>query len=190
VRQKKITFKNQGSGTLTINKVYVGGLNPGDFSQTNDCGATLAPGAVCTALVTFTPTAKNKRQAGLGFSTPDPASPDAIALSGAGTVVSLSTSTLSFGSQAIGTTSPPQSVTLTNTGSTQLNFSSIKITGIDRTDFSQTTNNCGTGIAAKASCTITVTFTPTVTGLRKAPVVISDDGGGSPQNVILSGKGT
>jgi Beta-propeller repeat/Abnormal spindle-like microcephaly-assoc'd, ASPM-SPD-2-Hydin len=191
---KKITFKNQGSSTLTINKVYVGGLNPGDFSQTNGCGATLAPGAVCTAYVTFTPTAKSlygtQRQAGLGFSTPDPASPDAVALSGKGTVVSLSTSTLSFGDQAIGTTSPPQSVTLTNTGNTQLNFSSSRITG-NRSAFSETTNYCETSIAPKASCTITVTFSPTEpTGIDKARITIIDDGGGSPQYVNLNGTGT
>jgi centrosomal CEP192-like protein len=154
---------NLGSGTLTIKKVYIGGLNPHDFAETNTCGSALAAGASCTVTVTFTPTAKYHRQAGLGISTPDPASPNAVELNGTGTVVSLSTSKLSFGDQAVGTTSSPQSITLTNIGNTQLNFTGIAITGMNAKDFSQT-NNCGTSIAAKASCAITVRFKPTATG--------------------------
>jgi Bacterial Ig-like domain (group 3)/Abnormal spindle-like microcephaly-assoc'd, ASPM-SPD-2-Hydin/Beta-propeller repeat len=186
---KKLRFTNQGSATLRINKIYIGGLNPGDFAEANACGSTLAPNATCTISVTFTPTDKNLRNAALGISDSDPASPQAIALSGTGTAVSLSTSKLSFGDQAVGTTSPPQNVTLTNTGSTRLNFTGISVTGLNKANFSET-NTCGTSIAAKASCTITVTFTPTVTGTVKAPLVISDDGGGSPQYVNLTGTGT
>jgi hypothetical protein len=186
---KKITVTNQGSGTLTINKIYVGGTDPGDFAETNTCGGTLAPNASCTISVTFTPTAKGTRKAGLGISSSDPASPDAIALSGTGTVVSLSKKNLSFGDQQVGTTSAPQSVTLTNVGSTQLNFTGISITGTNAADFSES-NTCGTSIAAKANCTITVTFTPTATGTRKASVSIYDDGGGSPQKAGLGGTGT
>ena len=78
---------------------------------------------------------------------------------------------------------------LTNTGSTQLNFGLIYVLGMNAGNFSQT-NNCGTSIAAKASCTIAVTFTPTATGIRTAALYIRDDGGGSPQKVNLTGTGT
>jgi Abnormal spindle-like microcephaly-assoc'd, ASPM-SPD-2-Hydin/Beta-propeller repeat len=186
---KKLTLTNQGSGTLTIHKVLFGGLDPGEFSETNTCGAPVAAGASCTISVTFTPSAKNVRQAEMGISDSDPASPQAIPLSGSGTVVSLSPNKLVFGNQPVGTTSAPQNVTLTNTASTQLNFSGIHITGVNHADFSET-NTCGTSIAAKASCTITVTFTPTATGTRKAAVSVSDDGGSSPQTVGLTGTGT
>jgi hypothetical protein len=187
---KKITVTNTGTGTLPINKIYVGGLDPGEFAETDTCDSSLAAGASCTVSVTFTPTEKNKRQAGLGISTTDPASPDAVALIGTGTVVSLSMSKLSFGDQAVGTTSPPQTVTLKNVDPyDRLNFSGINIIGTKAGDFSET-NTCGTSIAGGASCTITVTFTPTAQGTRKAAVRISDDGGGSPQKVTLTGTGT
>jgi hypothetical protein len=186
---KKVIFTNKGAGTLTINKIYVAGLNAGDFSETNTCGGALAAGASCTISVTFTPTAKNTRKAVLAISDSDPASPQTIPLSGAGTVVLLSTNKLSFGDQPVGTSSAPQNVKLTNVGSTQLNFTGITITGTNAGDFLQT-NTCGTSIAAGASCTITVTFKPTAQGTRKATVSISDDGGGSPQRVALSGTGT
>jgi hypothetical protein len=188
-KAQKATVTNQGTGTLTINKIYIGGLDPNDFTQSNDCGGSLAASAKCTISVTFTPTAKDMRRAALGISDSDAASPQAIALSGHGTVVSLSPSRLIFGKQPVGTTSAPQNVTLTNTGSTQLNFKGISISGVNQADFSET-NTCGTSIAAKASCTITVTFTPTATGTRKAAVSISDDGGSSPQAVGLTGTGT
>jgi hypothetical protein len=119
----------------------------------------------------------------------DPGSPQTVSVIGTGTVVSLSPTRLSFAGQAVGATSSPQEITLTNVGGTQLAVFGISITGTNGGDFSET-NTCGTGIAAKASCTITVTFKPTATGTRKAAVTISDDGGGSPQKVNLTGMGT
>jgi hypothetical protein len=186
---KMLTMTNTGSSALTIKNIYVGGLDPADFAETNSCSPSLSAGASCKVALTFTPSAKGSRRAGLGISSPDPASPDAVGLYGGGTVVSLSTSNLTFGQVAVGTTSPPQSVMLTNIGSTPLNFTGITITGMNITDFSET-NNCGTSIAAKASCAITVKFKPTVTGTRKGSLAISDDGGASPQKVYLAGTGT
>jgi hypothetical protein len=186
---KNVTVTNHGPGNLTINKIYITGQAPGDFGETNTCGATLAPSASCTISVTFTPTAKNFRNAELAVSDSDPASPQAVALSGTGTFVSLSAKSLGFGKAPVGTTSPPKTVTLTNVGSTQLNFTAISITGTNAGDFSQT-NTCGTSIAGGASCVVTVTFKPTVISMRTAAVSIYDDGGGSPQKVSLTGTGT
>jgi centrosomal CEP192-like protein/beta-propeller repeat-containing protein len=186
---KTVLASNHGSGTLTINKIYIGGLDPSDFVETNTCGSALAAGASCTISVTFTPTDKNLRSAVLGISDSDPGSPQAAPLGGMGTVVSLSKTKLPFGDEAVGATSASQTVTLTNVGSARLNFTGITITGTNPTDFSQT-DTCGTSIAAKASCTITVKFKPTATGTRNALLSISDDGGPSPQRVSLTGTGT
>jgi Protein of unknown function (DUF4038)/IPT/TIG domain/Putative collagen-binding domain of a collagenase/Abnormal spindle-like microcephaly-assoc'd, ASPM-SPD-2-Hydin/Fibronectin type III domain len=103
-------------------------------------------------------------------------------------IVSLSTSALNFGNQATGTTSNPQPVTLTNTGTAQLSIS-IGISGANPGDFAQT-NNCGTGLAPNNGCTINVTFKPTATGSRAASVVITDNAPGSPHTAALSGTGT
>jgi hypothetical protein len=65
----------------------------------------------------------------------------------------------------------------------------ISITGTDEGDFAES-NNCGSSVASGASCTIKVTFTPLAQGRRTADVSISDDGGGSPQTVPLTGTGT
>jgi hypothetical protein len=186
---KKLTFANKGSGTVTIKQIYVAGLNAGDFAETNNCPQTLPAAGFCTVSITFTPTSKDRRQALLGISDSDPASPQAIPLSGWGTVVSLSPNSLYFGKVSVHTTSSPKTVVLTNVGSTQLNFTGISITGSNATDYSQT-NTCSTSIAAGGNCAITVTFTPTAQGRRTATVNISDDGGASPQKIVLAGYGT
>jgi len=104
-------------------------------------------------------------------------------------VVALSPANLTFAGQAVGTASGAQAVTLKNTGSGVLNISSVAFTGPNGGDFGQT-NNCGSSVAGGASCTINVTFTPTVTGAESATLSVSDNASGSPQTVTLTGTGT
>jgi hypothetical protein len=103
-------------------------------------------------------------------------------------VVQLSATGVNFGNQKVGTSSASVPVKLTNQGTVPLSITQLSITGANATDFSQT-NNCGTGVPAGATCTISVTFTPTTTGVRTAAVSISDNGGASPQTVSLTGTG-
>ena len=98
--------------------------------------------------------------------------------------VTVSPSTLSFGSQAISTTSAAKTVTLKNGGSVALTISSIATSG----DYSQT-NTCGTSLAAGANCSITVVFTPTILGSDDSSLTITDSASNSPQTVSLTGKG-
>jgi hypothetical protein len=84
----------------------------------------------------------------------------------------------------VGVASAPQTVTVTNSGTAELTFSSIAVSS----GFSQT-NNCGTGIAASGGCTISVTFTPTAPGTVAGTLTITDNASGSPQTVALSGTG-
>ena len=186
---KYITLTNHGSGSLAVNSPFIAGFNAVDFAEVNNCPATLSPGSLCTVSITVTPSAKGQRQATLGLSDSDPTSPQAVPLSGFGTAVSLSPKMLAFGKVTVGNTSSPKAVILTNVGSTQLNFTGFSITGQNASDYFQT-NTCGTSIAAGGNCKVTVTFKPTAVGTRKAAVSISDDGGGSPQQIALTGTGS
>jgi hypothetical protein len=98
---------------------------------------------------------------------------------------------VNFGTQPINTTSVPKYITFVNKGSGPVNFTGtgISISGADAGDFAQT-NNCGTSVPSGGNCKIKVTFTPSALGTRTADVSISDDGGGSPQLVPLTGTGT
>lgn len=103
-------------------------------------------------------------------------------------VVTLSPTSLSFGNQMVGVSSSAQVVTLTNTGTSTLSLTTIKITGGNSTYFSQT-HTCGKTVAVNASCTISVTFTPAKTGSLSSTLSIADNAAGSPQTVALSGTG-
>ena len=194
-----INLSNSGSAPLTISSIGLGGVNPGDFAQTNTCPispGTLAAATACTISVTFTPGAIGSRSASLTITDNASDSPQSAAVTGTGAAaapaVSLSRTSVAFGSQLVNTTSGAQSVTLTNSGTAPLTISSIGQGGANSGDFAQT-NTCPLSpatVAAGAGCTISITFTPFGTGSRTASLSITDDAGGSPQMVGLSGTGT
>jgi formiminotetrahydrofolate cyclodeaminase len=116
--------------------------------------------------------------------------PEGLISYGRGTpAVSLSRTSLAFGSQSVNTTSTAQTVTLSNTGNATLSISVITVTGANRTNFAEG-NTCGRSVAAGASCTIRVTFKPSASGSFKASVSIMDNARVSLQTVSLSGTGT
>lgn len=98
--------------------------------------------------------------------------------------VSFTPAVLTFGPQAVGTTSPAQTVILHDAGSAALLISNVSSAG----DFAQT-NNCGSSVAGGGSCAVSITFTPGVVGTRNGRVSVADNAGGSPQNIRLSGTG-
>src|SRR5437667_3202605 len=101
-------------------------------------------------------------------------------------VVTLSATSLTFPNQTVGSTSAAQTVTLKNTGTASLTISSLQISG----DFALAgTGNCSGSVAAAASCTINVNFTPAATGTRTGTVTITDNAAGSPQHISLTGSG-
>jgi hypothetical protein len=102
---------------------------------------------------------------------------------------SLTPSGLVFPAQSLNTTSQSQTLTLTN-GDSQQTISSIAISGTSAGDFTET-NTCPilpTPIAVGATCAITVSFSPTAEGVRKASLTITDSAPGSPQVVNLTGN--
>ena len=98
------------------------------------------------------------------------------------TSVWLSTTSLTFPAQSVGTTSSPQQIQLTNTGSLPLAINSISV----QIPFSQT-NTCGRSVGAGASCTINVTFSPGRVGTLTRSLTIVDADPTSPQVVSLVG---
>jgi hypothetical protein len=107
--------------------------------------------------------------------------------------VTLSPTSLSFSNQLVGTTSPAQAVTLSNIGNANQTISSIAIAGSVTGDFAVATEGttCSTSspLAAGTSCTINVTFTPTIAGSESASLSVSDNIAPSPLTVPLSGTG-
>jgi hypothetical protein len=116
-------------------------------------------------------------------------SPQQINLKAVGTYIQLTPTSLNFGNQPVGTKTLRKKITLSNKGSVAVRITSITVTGTDAREFAQI-NNCGNSVASGASCFISVTYTPSTQGRRVAELAITDNGGGSPQQVTLLGTGT
>jgi hypothetical protein len=135
------------------------------------------------------PSRTGPRTAAVSITDNAPNTPQKISLTGTGTYIQLTPTSENFGTHPVNTKSLPKTITLTNKGSVAVSISGISITGTNAADFAQT-HTCGTSVAAGASCFIKATFKPLAKGKRTAQVSISDNGGGSPQKVALSGTGT
>ncbi len=181
------TLTNTGTASVTITSI----ATTGPYSQTNNCPTSLLAAANCTINVTFTPTKGGTLTGSLSVIDNAPNSPQTVALTGTGTVMGFSPTSLNFGNQTLKTSSQPLPITVTNVGAASVAISMIKITGSRVTSFSET-NNCPISpstLASNASCTISVIFTPQLKGALNANVTLLDTGGGSPQNVPISGTG-
>jgi hypothetical protein len=145
-------------------------------------------GASCTISAIFTPTAAGVRAAVIAVVDNASNSPQSVPLGGNGIQqpgVSLSPSSLAFPSLTVGTSSPAQVVTLTNSGTASLTVTGVTVVGTNSADFSPTTN-CTT-VGPGLNCTISVVFTPSAAGTRVASLVVTDNAPGSPQSVALTG---
>jgi hypothetical protein len=186
-----VTLTNTGAGTLTITGINKSGTNAADFTATGTCvgaSVTVAPGATCTLGATFSPTATGTRTATLTVASNAPTNP-AISLSGTGSAVpvaaaSLSVGSLTFPTQTISTTSAARTVTLTNTGNAALSVTQVATT--PNPEFAATSNCVGT-VNAGASCTISVTFTPSAAGTRSGTLSITSNAATSPNTITLAG---
>jgi len=103
--------------------------------------------------------------------------------------LSFTPTSLSYGNQAIGTTSVVKKFTLTNIAGGTVSIGSVAITGTNAGDFTKTATTCTSTLAANKSCTVSVTFTPGALGARSATLVITDAASNSPQQIALSGTG-
>ncbi len=184
-----LTLANTGTVDISINS-HSALTAPLSLTGTT-CSTTLAKGASCTYVVSFSPTETGSISQ--IFSVTDSAGTQSSALTGNGVsgpattpAATLTPSSLDFGSVQTGITSAAKTATLTSTGTAALAISSIQITGANAAVFAST-NNCGTSLAIGASCTISVTFAPTATGSDSASITVADNAPGSPQTVTLTG---
>lgn len=180
---KNVTMTNTGNATLNI----AGVAASGDFAQTNTCGSQIGAGGNCVISVTFTPTTTGTRTGAITITDNASGSPQSVSLTGNGIVAiaSLSPTSLTFGSQNVGTFSTAQIVKLSNPGHGRLNISSIAASG----DFSAT-NDCNGLVPPGTSCTISVIFSPTAGGTRTGKLTLTDNALDSPQIVGLTGTGS
>ncbi len=180
------TVSNPTSAAVSVSSIAASG----DFAQTNTCGSSIAAGGSCTVSVKFTPTATGSRTGSLTVNAGGVT--NTVSLSGTGTssgggsaTLAASPTSLSFGNEAVGSTSSAQTVTVTNTGGAAASVSSVSASG----PFAET-NTCGSSIAAGASCTVSVTFKPTAAGAATGNLTVSSNATDPTLTVALAGTGT
>lgn len=182
------TLTNTGNLELVINSVATTGTNATDFNQSGTCGSSIAAGANCTINVTFTPSLIGPRSASVTITDNSMGSPHSLSLNGlgvnSGPNATLSATALTFPNEAVGTSSPAQSITLSNYGTAELSIASI----VASANFGETTT-CGSTLASGASCAINVIFMPSASGGLNGTISITDNAPGSPQMVSLGGIG-
>ena len=184
-----LTVSNTGGAPMGNVGFQITGLSAGSFTTgSTTCGATLNNGSNCTVLVIFTPMTAGGNTASLTVTSSTlGVKAVSVALSGTGIATSginASPAQMSFVEPAIGQASPAQTVTVTNSGTVTASGLSLVVTA----PFSLTQNACGTSLAAGASCTVGVVFTPVANGT----VTGSLTAGSSTYNaatVLLSGAG-
>ena len=183
------------SATYTVTLTPIGGAYNTPIALSCNTGA-LPPNAVCVFNPSTVTPGNGPARATLTVTTSAATATSSVArakaarpvirvlVSPQASGIALFPSGIDFGTQLVNTSSPPQVISITDTGADTLNISSIVAGG----DYSQT-NNCGTSIASGTSCQVTVLFTPTATGTRTGSLTITDDAAGSPHTISLTGNG-
>jgi hypothetical protein len=184
-----VTLLNAGTAQLEVSGITTGG----DFAETDDCAGTTVPGGGgrCTINVTFTPTVLVAETYQLAVNDNAAGNPHLVSLTGTGitgaATVEFTPTSLVFAPQTMSTSSPAQSVIMTNNGSTPLTITAISTTG----PFEET-SNCPTTpftLAVNGSCTFQVTFSPTNTGTQTGSLTITDNTTSGSSSVGLTGTG-
>lgn len=177
-----VTLKNVSSATVAISAFNL----TTDYTETNDCNGSLAPGATCTVNVTFLPTVVGEQDGTLSIDFSGKGSPQIVPLTGNGTTPLLVTpDSLAFDSQALGTTSPAQDVDLHNQGATPVTINSVNVSG----NFQLVSNDCQSSMQAYYACVVQIAFAPTVAGTLTGSLTINASDSTSPHTVSLSGVG-
>ncbi len=186
-----ITVTNNGVIPLPIASITRSGANTAQFSETNNCQPSVAVGVPCTINVVFAPTGAGSKTATLDVNAGGGGGAQTVALTGTGLAgpYMVSPDALMFGTQAVGTPSAAQTVTVTNNGTIALPIASITRSGTNTAQFSET-NNCRPSVAVAGTCTINVVFAPTGKGTKTATLNINGSAGAGTQTVALTGTGT
>lgn len=176
------TYTVTNSGNIVASLGYTAVSAP--VSRGGTCAASLAAGASCTVVLTYSPTSATTTSGSLTVS----ATNTSVVLNYSGTGVanpsfSLNNTALSYGYVGTGASSQ-QTVTVTNTGNVALTTPAIGTTG---TGYS-VGHNCAASLAVAASCVATVTFAPTAVQAYSGSLSIAF-ANASAQTVTLSGTG-
>jgi hypothetical protein len=178
---KSLTLTNSQSVPLTIASItgYPSGYSLNSAGTTCQFAPNTVPASSsCVIALSLTATVAGAQPGTISVNDNAPASPQTFTVSAnAVTPLKASPAGLAFNGQSVGTTSAPQTITLTNQQSTPLAIASATLTGPNSSEFAISATTCPYSPAtlpAGANCTLQVTFTPGAAGIRTASVSVND----------------
>jgi hypothetical protein len=184
-----LIITNTGTATLSITQVTETGsafFTVSGFSLPLNVNA----GQQTTITVAFLPTSVGAASGNISIVSNAPTSPTSVGLSGTGIAATLNLNirptSLSFGSITTGTSSAPQTITVTNTGNSNVTISQISVIGAG---YSITGGGPPVTLSPSQTLTLSALFSPTATGSVSGSISIVSNANGSPASVSLSGTG-
>jgi hypothetical protein len=183
-----LIIKNTGTAALTISQITATGpgFSVGGFSLPLNVNV----GQQITVTMAFLPTALGTVSGNISIVSNAPTSPTSVALSGTGIAATLtlgiSPTSLNFGNVTMGTSSPTQNVTITNTGNSSVAISQINLSGAG---YSMTGSSALVTLSPSQNITLVVQFSPTTAGTISGTITIISSATGSPASVPLTGVG-
>jgi len=196
---QSLTLTNNSGADQVIGDIFISGQDPQQFQISEDLcsGLTLTDGQACSLSVSFLPDAKFS--GGTGDATADLQIPIqsapvlSIPLTGTSLVSQISSNptSLDFGTEVAGRLSDPQTLTITNTGASDLTIDDNKVIGPAPADFGVTMDFCSfQTLHPGNSCQIAISMRATDLGDRTAQFVIESNDPAQPFFFIdLSGTG-
>jgi hypothetical protein len=178
---QSIDVRNEGRTAIKVESVEASG----DFYQQNTCGTELIQHQSCSVTVWFQPTAAGERDGTLLIHDSDVTGMQQIFLTGVASPLDLFPVKMDFGNLAAESTSAPQTVTITNRGGADVKIAAINVSG----DFVIPGKTCGDTVVAGKSCRVSISFSPTVSGVRTGALNIETEANNVPQKVALNGEG-
>jgi len=190
-----VQLTNTGNSALSITSISITGT--GQFSQTNNCGASVAAASSCTITVTFSPSFPETQTGAVSISDDAPGSPQSVALTGSGESLAFSKTNLNFQPVFVGQTSASlQTVTLFNVGPGVVTFTAVTIGGTNAGDFQwlpsggpQPSCPLPGVLRANSHCYLSFSFAPSAAGARTALLSVSDDRDPFPATLAITGVG-
>jgi len=181
---QSVTITNKGNTSLSITGI----TTSADYGGTTTCGSTLGALASCTVSISLSPTFPGAISGMLTIQGSLAGDYLLVPTTGTGQFpMAVSPVSLTFAATAVGSTSAPQTVSVTNQSQTTQNFT-FSATGNYNVAGSGATP-CGSSLMAGANCTVSVTLSPTQSGAINGSLIVN---GATfmPQITSLSGSGT
>jgi hypothetical protein len=187
-RTKTFWLSNTGATALPIYGMQMTGENPALFNVSHTCAPWVPVASGCSVRVTYRPTWQGDHSAVLGISAGDDKISRPVTGTGVVSAFTLSPRSLYFGRVPVNTTSPSQTVTVTNTGLGLLPIGTITRSGTNKYQFA-ISHNCPSYVAVGGRCTVTVRFKPASVGPKSAYLTVWARGGAGGKTVALYGTG-